>query len=194
MADLIPLSWLHTVSESRPYVGASYGISSLDPNQTGRTGPQYTVQNNRSVGNVYAGLENGAWAVEIGGGPLADRRSHNVSSTYDIKQNISADHIYLAALRKFRLMDKLSAHAKLGVARVMFKNHEFGSNENGPNQTQLNYGTDTVPIYGAGLEAVINKNLSLRLEAERLDRLIKSHWTRPHSDISKVSAGLKYKF
>lgn len=183
-----------TSAFAQPYVGVRFGVSSLDPNISGaRFGHTYHLSDNRTITNLYVGYTRGDWSVEIGGGSLARRHSHNISATYDIVQDISADHLYGAVLRHWRRGD-LSAHAMLGAARVMFKNHEYGSNETGPNVTQLNYGSDRAPIYGFGLAYRLGPRLTARMDAVRIDRVIRSHWTRPHSDITLASAGLHYHF
>lgn len=179
-------------ARSQPYAGIRNAVTTLEPNAIGRTGPRYDVKNERSVTNLFAGYHFGDWAVEVGGGSLARRTAHNVGATFDIVQDISASHVYIAGLRRWRFGD-MSVHAMLGATRVMFKNHEYGTNENGPGQTQLNYGADRAPIYGFGGAYRIDHATSVRLDAFRIDKVVRSHWTGD-SDITFIGLGLQRSF
>lgn len=178
-----------------PYIGYRSGLVKQDVDISGsRVGPLYEVQNISPSSSYFGGLRKGDVSLEIGAGPLSSRNSHNKSDTYDIRQDISTDFAYLAALKHFQF-GRFAPHLLGGVARVGFDNHEYGSNENGPNQEHRNSGSGTYPMLGVGFQWSPDflKPLSVRGDYFKLNGVAESHWTKK-SDVSGGFLGLQYKF
>lgn len=178
-------------AEAQTYIGVRAQHSEQEVNRIGRVGDRYGVADCRTVLVLYAGARFKYLDLELGGGPLGRRSSQNTSATFDIKQVISTDHVYAAVLPRWRFGD-YSMHGIVGFSRVRMKNHEYGRNENGPDQEQRNTSVGTVPIFGAGLQYDL-RSVAMRFEAFRIKNVARSYWTES-SDIKAVAIGLHYKF
>lgn len=178
-------------SRAQPYLGVRVLQSTQKPVGTGHNCDYatYTSCNDRfRTFNLYGGYSFGNFALEAGGGSLGRRTSHNVSTQYDIHQDIDTKHIYAAGLYRFD-MGKISPHVLFGVDRVWMDNHEYGWNVNGPNQEQRNSSFATRPLIGTGLSYSLGK-AELRADVFMLKKIACSHWTGT-SDVLAVSVGLQ---
>ena len=172
------------------YAGIRASSSRQEVNQLGRVGSHYSFDDTASVGSIFAGIRGGVWALEFGIGQLGARTSHNVSATFDIHQTIETRHVYAAALRHFPA-GPLELHTLAGLSRVWMHNHEFGSNENGPNQVHRNSATDTAALFGLGF-GYRRGRLALRLDLMRINNIARSQWTNS-SDVTSGSISLQWR-
>lgn len=184
-------------SDATPYMGIRSGVTKQKlgtSDRESRIGHLYEFDDHRNVPGIFGGLRKGDISLEVGGGPLGRRSSHNVSDTYDIRQDIDTDYAYLAGLKHFDL-GSFSPHLLGGLAGVNFKNHEYGSNEAGPNQDHRNSGLQFGPMYGFGFtwSPQFMKPLTVRGDYFKIDDVAKSLWTRK-SDITGGFLGLQYPF
>lgn len=176
---------------AQPYLGVRVLQSTQKPVGTGHNCDYatYISCNDRfRTLNLYGGYSFGNFALEAGGGSLGRRTAHNVSTQYDIHQDIDTKHIYAAGLYRF-YMGKISPHILVGVDRVWMDNHEYGWNVNGPNQEQRNSSFATRPLIGTGLSYSLGK-AELRADVFMLKKIACSHWTGT-SDVLAVSIGVQ---
>lgn len=157
----------------------------------GRAGFAYPVDEQYTTGNVFAGYSFGVWAVEAGGGPLGQFNSEDISNTFDIKQQITTEHFFVAVLRHFRF-GAFSINGRLGVSRVAMKNHEYGFNENGPNQDFQESSAATAPMFGGGAAYAFGR-IAVRADLFRINNVARSFHAE-NSDITTFALGLQYSF
>ena len=175
-----------------PYLGLRVMRSEQEATSLGRVGNSYTVEDTHWRLNMYAGYSFKYLDVEVGGGPLGRRYSHNVSSTFDIHQDDYTNYIYGGVLPEYR-MQNFGVHAIVALARVKMKNHEYGSNENGPNQEYINYATDTAPMLGVGFGYAVAKRVALRFDFFRINNVAKSSHTNSR-DVIVYGLSAQYSF
>lgn len=172
-------------SFSQPYLGirATASRQEVHAAANGCDFPTYTSCDDTTVSpNLYAGYRFRAWAVEAGGGPLGYRSAHNVSSSFDITQDISTRHLYVAGLRHFG-----SFHVLAGLARVDMQNHEYGWNDPSKQFVEQSNRSSTIqPIFGLGARYAIDEKFALRADILRIQHVARSHWTGS-SDVTAIA-------
>lgn len=185
-------------SEATPYFGRRDGAVKQEANLGGpreaRVGHTYLVDDTNNATGIYGGLRKGDLSIEAGINPLGRRHSRNISDIFDIHQDISTDMMYLAALKHFDL-GSFQPHVLGGLANVNFKNYEYGSNENGPNQRHYNSGSSINPMLGVGFtwSPEMLRPLSIRGDYFKIPNVARSLWTRS-SDVDGGFLGLQYQF
>ena len=175
-----------------PYLGGSVLYTRQHVSDIGRSGDAYPIHEWTTTGNLFVGYASGAWALELGGGPLSRFYSENISQTFDVKQEIRTKHVYITALGHVRLDGAFKAFGRLGVSRVTMTNHEYGFNENGSNQDFRESTTSYAPMFGGGLSYTYH-SVTVRLEAFWINNVARSSHAE-HSDISAYGLGLQYNF
>src|SRR4030066_227359 len=120
---------------------------------------------------LYAGTQRGIWIAEVGGGTLSSYRSRNRGpipgrpmGRCDIAQKINTSTVYGSAGVSLPVTSGLSVFTMAGATYVYGTNHEYGENENGPNQDHRNVTRDLAPIYMAGFKYKISESVRLRLD------------------------------
>jgi hypothetical protein len=175
------------------YAGASILYSKQQVSDIGDRGTSsYPTWEWYTTANLFMGYRSGAWALEVGGGPLSRFHSEAISSTFDIKQEIKTKHIYATVLGHLRLDSAFSVHGRLGVSRVTMTNHEYGSNENGPNQDFQESSTVYAPMFGGGVTYTF-RPITVRAEVFWINNVARSFHAE-HSDITAYGLGLQYSF
>jgi hypothetical protein len=174
------------------YVGARNLSSSQSVNGSApRTGPTYDVEGNTNAAQLYVGYTVRGWSLEGGAGALSARSSHNVSTSFDIRQDIETRITYLA-LRREIAFGPVSLGVLAGMARVTMRNHEYGWNENGPDQDWHNTTAERVPLFGLSAAYGV-EHAVMRVELLRVNNIARSPWTRS-SDVTAIAVGLHYTF
>jgi Outer membrane protein beta-barrel domain len=182
---------LPSVAISQPYVGLRLQYSSQVANSLGpRVGPVYEVDDRLTTLGVYAGYAFEHWFLELGGGPLSRRVSHNVSSTYNITQTIETKHVYGNVMYRW-ILRQFSPYVLAGVSWVSMKNYEYGFNEGGPAVNE-NYSRTVSPMLGGGVAHSLGK-WELRADVFRINNVAESIHTNS-SDVTAVSLGIHYRF
>ena len=186
------LACLCTSAVAEPYIGFRVFRSEQEINTWGRTGDSHTVQDTYWRFNAYAGYSFKYLALEVGGGPLGRNWTDETSNTFSIQQNVETWHRYAGLLPKVRVWKDVEAFAILAMSRVHMKNREYGTNENGPNQENVTYATDTCPMLGLGIAYAVKK-VTFRLEWFRINNVAKEFHTNS-SDVIVYSLGMQYGF
>ena len=176
---------------AEPYAGIRLQYSAQVPNKLGDlVGPIYEVDDRLVALGVYAGYSFERWSLEIGGGPLGRRVSHNVGSTFDITQTIDTKHVYGNVLYRWHF-GQFSPYLLLGVSRVSMKNYEYGFNDAGP-AVQENYSTTVSPMFGGGVAYALGR-WEARADLFRINNVAQSIHTNS-SDVTAASLGIHYRF
>ena len=203
MKNMLLLALLLPVSVSADYAGFSVSRAyqklpdSAFYNPGGRD-MRSTTRTNQF--RLYAGTQSGIWIAEVGGGTLSSYRSRNRGpipgrpmGCCDIAQQINTYNVDGSAGVSLPVTSGLSVFTMAGATYVYGTNHEYGENENGPNQDHRNVTRDLAPIYMAGFKYKISESVRLRLDYTAINDVAKSHWTL-HSDIRSASIGLEMDF
>lgn len=174
------------------YAGASLLYTRQHVSDLGRAGFSYPIHEWYPTGNLFIGYASGRWAVELGWGPLSQFRSENISTTFDVKQDIKTKYEHVAVLGRVPFDRGFKMFGKLGISRVTMTNHEYGFNENGPNQDFRESSTAYAPIFGGGVTYDF-RPVTLRAEVFWINNVARSSHAE-HSDITAYVLGLQYNF
>lgn len=182
--------------QAEPYFGVSLGHSSQKVNNQRPCLGDCSIKRDTtiSVANAFAGYRWGNVAAEVGGGELGAFRCAAKSGFVNITQDIETSHFYGRGLYFHRLSKNAELFGSLGVSRVSFTNHEYGTND--PSLAFVensNKGTNYRLMYGVGGLYKFDSKTSLRMEVTRLNNVAVSPWTLK-SDVTTAWIGAQVSF
>lgn len=109
----------------------------------------------------------------------------------DVQQKIEAHWASVGFAYSHRITERLSVRGTAGYAFVYGKNREWGT-YNGVPVEHHNTTKERAPIFGLGLECSLTDTWAVRVDLQRMNHVVESHWTSS-SDITTFGLSVLYR-